>query len=400
VRALCPLIALLLLATPGAAWSKTLELRVVSYNVWGLPWGIADYREARVARIGPALAKLKPDLVALQEVWLPEDGVTIAKALAAAGLPHSVHQSEGFLGSGLLIASRYPIEVEVFSQYRLAGKPHAVWRGDWFARKGVLIVRVETPLGMVRFADTHLHARYGSDEFMPVQISQALQAADALGAHGAEPSPHADDPARPPLILAGDLNSVVGAHPFELLLARSAIAPTKGKLRIDWVLARDGGALSARVLRAKHGLTDKVDLGDGARGALSDHPAVLSRVRLETRAPRRWDPKARQAAWRTTADEALPTVNAALSAAQEDTRRGRTRTVLLLLIAAGVFGLDRRRRRKDKKGCLLPLITLVCLHLSVWTLYKGVVLGPSMAVELEEARRILTAESATSSSGK
>lgn len=376
MRAHWPLLVALFLSTAPLE-ARPLELKVVSYNVWGLPFGLADDRDARIAAIGPALAKLKPDVVALQEVWVRENGETLIKALADAGLKYAVFQSEGFIGSGLLIASRYPLEVEAFHGYRLAGKPHKVWHGDWFARKGVLIVRVTTPKGMVRVANTHLHASYGSDEYLPVQISQALQAAGALGNHGEEPSPNAADPARPPLILCGDMNSTAEELPLRVLMARARLQPEAGDgLRIDWVLARSGGDLRARVLKAKHAI------GKKESPRLSDHPCVLATVRLSKGPPKAWRPARDVAAWRATADEALPVVEAALKAAEQSRSRGRGWSLLLLLGAGALFGVDRWLRKRKRKSCLLPLTTMVLLHLAVWALYLGVVYEPTQVAEL------------------
>ena len=49
---------------------------------------LRDQREARVHHLGQAVAALKPDVVALQEVWTEEDAHTIGAALEAAGLGH------------------------------------------------------------------------------------------------------------------------------------------------------------------------------------------------------------------------------------------------------------------------------------------------------------------------
>jgi endonuclease/exonuclease/phosphatase family metal-dependent hydrolase len=372
--------------------AKPLELKVVSYNVWGLPLGIAPNRDERIAAIGPALAKLKPDVVALQEVWIPENGATLMRALADAGLPHSVFQSEGLVGSGLLIASRYPLEVEAFDQYRLAGKPHKFWHGDWWARKGLLIVRVTTPQGMVRVANTHIHARYGTDEYWPVQMSQALQAAKALGTHGEQPPSQAADPARPPVILCGDINSERDGLAFRLLSGRAALHETPGKLRIDWVLARPGGAMGARVVKAKHVLEDPVDLSNGVRARLSDHPCVLATVRLAKGPATPWRPKTDVAAWRSAAADSRPVLETALEAARQSQSRSRGWTLLLLLGVAALFGIARRQRAREKKSCLLPLVTMALLHLAVWALYLGVIYEPTQVAELEFARQILVGE--------
>ena len=102
----------LALTLARTADARPVELTVVSYNVWGVPMVSPD-RQARIAEIARRLAALDADLIALQELWVPEDAQRIGAALADAGLPHQQRfgtspetQSE----SGLFIASRYPIE--------------------------------------------------------------------------------------------------------------------------------------------------------------------------------------------------------------------------------------------------------------------------------------------------
>ena len=49
-----------------------MKLRVVTLNVWALPWGLSRQVPARLDAIGHALADLDPDVVAFQEVWTEE----------------------------------------------------------------------------------------------------------------------------------------------------------------------------------------------------------------------------------------------------------------------------------------------------------------------------------------
>ena len=83
------------------------SLRVVSLNIWGLPI-VSDAREARMRALGPALAALQPQLVALQEVWAEEDAVLLGAALADAGLKYQERRTSAHLfgnhNAGLLVA--------------------------------------------------------------------------------------------------------------------------------------------------------------------------------------------------------------------------------------------------------------------------------------------------------
>ena len=381
------LAALLPLAlAPQPAQAKERErLRVVSWNVWGLPWGIAKAREARIAQIGPALVALKPDLVCLQEVWVPEDGERLIADLAAAGLVHAIHESEGFLGSGLLIASRYPLSKHHFVAYELTGKLHKPWHGDAWARKGVLEVRVETPLGAMRLATTHLHARYGSEEYLATQLAQAAQLGHALGDLGINPAPHAQDSARLPLILTGDLNSPRDSAPFELLCGISALqAPDAEALNIDWLLSRDGGALRLEVKRIRHALEEPVDLGDAGSAPLSDHPAVVAELVLRQAGPARWSPAQDRVLYAAAAARVRPIVEAERVAATQAFSRWRGRALALgVLGGLFMFLLHSKRGPKGKGRCGVGCLSFVFLHLAVWAMYLGVVHAANQAAGLQ-----------------
>lgn len=371
-------------ALPAAA--APARLRVVSFNVWGLPAGLAEHREARIARIGPALAALRPDVVALQEVWRAADGERLRADLAAAGLNHALHLDDGLLGAGLLLISRYPLESTRFTPFEAAGKPHKPFHGDWYARKGVLVARVTTPAGVVLLAGTHLHARYGTDEYLPVQAAQALQVVEAVGDFGRRPPTLAGDPARPPLILAGDLNARWGTLPLRLVLGGAGLRPVDPGLGIDWILVRDGGALEVRVREAGEALTEAVDLGAGVRAPLSDHPAVVADLEL---LPARAAAGAPSPEWPALAVETDTLLAQAEEASALAARRGRRLAALLLLGAGGAFALGRRRRgdgQRRRLGCLGGLIVMALLHGAVWALYVGAVYEPQLQAGLRAAR--------------
>ena len=375
VRLLALYLALLLslcAGQPAHAAPRRERVRVLSWNVWGLPWGLSEQREARIAAIGARLAALKLDLVLLQEVWVEADGVALGEALAAAGLSHQVHESEGLLGSGLLVASRWPITDSDYTPFELSGKLHKPWHGDAWARKGFLEVRLETPLGRLVVVDTHLHAGYGGVEYEAVQTAQALQLSSALGDLGARPPPQREDGARPPLLLAGDLNVELGSLPFELLRRRCDLRPAKATLGgIDWVLLRDGGGLRWRVKRVEHALREEVELPEGP-APLSDHPAVLAELELLAGGPARWEPAQREREWLSVAREAHPWLSEERDQAGLLAGRWTRRAVVLLLLGGALLWAGHKRKKK-RGQCLLALASLCLLHLAVWAMYLGVV---------------------------
>ena len=82
------LLAALVMASAPAAYAEEATLKVLTYNIWGIPI-ITPARSARVEAIGDAIAELAPDLVTLQEVWLEEDAEALRGALEKIGLVHT-----------------------------------------------------------------------------------------------------------------------------------------------------------------------------------------------------------------------------------------------------------------------------------------------------------------------
>src|SRR5690348_6948823 len=46
-----------------------IHLRLVTYNIWGLPSWMTGARQGRYPRIARELKRLEPDLILLQEAW-------------------------------------------------------------------------------------------------------------------------------------------------------------------------------------------------------------------------------------------------------------------------------------------------------------------------------------------
>lgn len=205
-------------------------ISVMTYNVKGLPWPIASDRNAAFSRIVSRLTNLRaadrqPSVIVLQEAFTPT-----AKAIArdsgyryiAEGPDASLRSAtvptqqdrefaeqarwlkgEGlgkFLGSGLLIASDYPI----IAVRRAAFPDYACAGFDCLANKGVLLVKLRVPGRAlpVEVATTHLNSRHASG--VPAQRSlyayrRQLQMVDRFLTANAD--------SRLPLIFAGDFNA-------------------------------------------------------------------------------------------------------------------------------------------------------------------------------------------------
>ena len=263
---LATLAALTAFVAPEVSTAAPATLRVLTFNVWGI-WGITPSREARIAAIGPAVARLQPDLVAFQEVWVDADADRLARDLRAAGLPHTRRFTSTWPGhSGLMIASRYPIERTAFLEYDEGTHPSIPWHVDWIAGKGIAVTRVRTPFGPVNFANTHVQAAYGDvDAYDTVQLAQLLQAAEFL-----------DGPGEIPLVIAGDLNVTCDSYVFRAFALRSGASPSDPNCGIDSISARPGADQRLVPTEVTKVLTEDVSLEDGQRRPLSDHPAVLA----------------------------------------------------------------------------------------------------------------------------
>lgn len=221
--------ALALLAAPRAdADEPPLPIRVVTFNAWGVPVG-SDHKEARLTRIGAALAALQPDVVALQELWSKDDLDLVQRDLAAGGLRHAERFPSRF-GSGLLVASRWQLSTAQFQRFALGGKPHAVWHAHWWGGRG------RPGSGSARgrgrsSSSTRTSTPATGPGGPPHAARQALELAAVAGEPVANEwaaalrSDAKSFEARLPLILAGDLNSGAGDLPFELLRARAGLQP-------------------------------------------------------------------------------------------------------------------------------------------------------------------------------
>lgn len=119
-----------------------MELKVLSYNCWGLKW-LATYRAERLSQIGAEIAAIDPPpaIVALQECWTQQDYNAIREHTQHI-LPHGKFYWSGIFGGGLAILSKWPISESTMHRYTLNGRPTAFFRGDWYVGKGVACAKI------------------------------------------------------------------------------------------------------------------------------------------------------------------------------------------------------------------------------------------------------------------
>jgi endonuclease/exonuclease/phosphatase family metal-dependent hydrolase len=241
------LLLLGLAALLGCAEEAPREWRLVSYNAWGVP--LSQELERRWQRLPAALAALEPDVICLQEVWLPSQHEALA-----AGFKDRYHVARA-AGGGLFLASRFPLRDESFTPFPAFEGLSIVER---IARKGWLEAVVEAPGGPVRVVTTHL----------ALEGPRHLQL-DVLLAH-------LEGRRDLPLVLAGDLNTAASDPTFARLTAQGFVDPRGGAIepptRVGWPRRGGAGGWSPDhvLLRGLRAARFRLAL-DTPESALSDH---------------------------------------------------------------------------------------------------------------------------------
>ena len=217
-------------ATPAAIvqspdGSSSTTLKVLTFNIEGLGWPARSGRANELRRIGEHLAAMRadgsaPDVILFQEMF----SGAAKNAVAASGYPaiesgprrttrgprsaeplpghSSVKRGEvgvHFAGSGLAIASRYPI----VATDMLAYGTQACAGIDCLANKGIMLARIAIP-GVptpIDIYDTHLNSRGASKS--PEPRNRAAHDRQALEASQFIDATHNDDF---PIVFGGDFN--------------------------------------------------------------------------------------------------------------------------------------------------------------------------------------------------
>jgi len=305
---------------------KAAILKVLTYNIEGLGFPARRGRAAELRQIGVRLAAMRaagtgPDIVLFQEMF----SGAAKKAVAATGypaiapgpkrttrpfestreeLPGKAKLKRGeigvrFQGSGLAIASRYPImftDVRAFGARSCAGL-------DCLANKGVMLARIYIP-GLptpIDVYDTHMNARGASKTPEPRNLAahdrQALEASEFID------STHDDNY---PVIFGGDFNMRHSEPRWEnftryqplALVHRVCADKTSGcDVRMSWdgdepwmdtqdlQFFSGGGAISVQPIRVEA-------LFDGSPDSpqLSDHDGYMVTYRIEWSAAAPFNP--------------------------------------------------------------------------------------------------------------
>jgi len=294
-----------------------MTLKVLTYNIEGLGFPARKGRGPDLAEIGKRLSAMRadgigPDIILFQEMF----SGAAKKAVASTGYPaitpgptvstrpngstqeklpgkSKIKRGEigiRFQGSGLAIASRWPI---IASDVRAYG-PRSCAGYDCLANKGIVLARVYIP-GLptpIDFYDTHMNARGASKA--PAARNLAAHDRQALEASQFIDSTHND---YYPVIFGGDFNMRKSEERWEnftryqpmTLVHRVCNNPTSGcevKMSWDgdapWMDTQDlqfyysGSPITVRPIRVQA-------IFDGSPGSpvLSDHDGYMVTYRLE-----------------------------------------------------------------------------------------------------------------------
>jgi endonuclease/exonuclease/phosphatase family metal-dependent hydrolase len=137
------------------------QLKIVSFNIWDLPYWFVKNRRQRILQIAEYLQRLDAEIICLQESFdvhhrrLLYEYLGLERYYASGGfeatrqVPLAVFDTTG----GLVIFSKFPIIRHTFTPFNHF-TPSLVER---IGRKGVLEATIETPYGVMQVFNIHLH---------------------------------------------------------------------------------------------------------------------------------------------------------------------------------------------------------------------------------------------------
>jgi len=174
------------------------QLKIVSFNIWDLPYWFVKNRKERILQIAAYLQRLDAEIICLQESFdvhhrrLLYEHLGLERYYASGGFAETrkVPLASFDTTGGLVIFSKFPIiqyKFIPFNQFTPSLIEH-------IGRKGVLEATIETPYGVVQVFNIHLHV---GKNFLAHSI-RVKQLKSVLERMKSQPNL--------PIILAGDFN--------------------------------------------------------------------------------------------------------------------------------------------------------------------------------------------------
>lgn len=263
------------LQAPPPPLAAPLTLKVVTFNIQDL-YVKGEDRPLRMRAIGAKLFTLDPDIVGFQEAFIAADRALLLKELEPTRLRYHQYYPSAQVGSGLLIASAFPIQEAYFHQFSVSNPFYKIGEGDWWAGKGVALARLALPDGgLLDFYNTHAQAGYGNPAYDMVRVRQMAELAAFIRKSRCPTAP---------AILAGDMNCRPGDADFGTAVSGAALVRVmQGESRIDHLFFASNPAYTVDVAGTTP-IEDTVKLGEKML-ALSDHTGYMSTITIRPSPP-------------------------------------------------------------------------------------------------------------------
>jgi endonuclease/exonuclease/phosphatase family metal-dependent hydrolase len=177
---------------------RATQLKIVSFNIWDLPYWFVKNREQRIFQIAEYLQRLDAEIVCLQESFdvrhrrFLYESLGSDKYYASGGFEATRKAPLALLDTtgGLVIFSKFPIIQNKFIPFNQF--THSVI--ERIGHKGILEATIETPYGNIQVFNTHLHKeqRFFAHNIRVKQLKHILE--------------RMQEQQHLPVILAGDFN--------------------------------------------------------------------------------------------------------------------------------------------------------------------------------------------------
>lgn len=198
-------------------------LSVLSFNVLGIPFFTKNYA-SRLKKLVQEIAKLDPDVVCFQEVWLAATKNYLQKSLRPLGFQYFFRPTAGWRLSGLLIFSKHQI-IERQSYFF-----SPTWEGvklsllQFLVAKGYCFVKIKLAGQKIIIFNIHLRVdwRYNID----YQAGLSLSKFEELG----QLVEIINSLKNEKIILAGDFNFEVASQVYRKFLQLAGLANPFAKL--------------------------------------------------------------------------------------------------------------------------------------------------------------------------
>lgn len=261
---------------PPSPLAAPITLRVVTFNVQDLPL-VSRYRPERMRAIGAKLMLLDPDIVGFQEAFVAADREILIEELSMTRLAHFVYYPSGTSGSGLLIASAFPLKETYFHRYTVSNPWYKLWEGDWWAGKGVALARIALPdsQGYLDFYNTHAQAGYGNPAYALLRTTQMSELAAFVNETRTGTSP---------ALVVGDFNCRIGQADYAAAVEGAGLVRLMDlESRIDHIFGVMDAAYTMETV-ATTKIAEHLKLNN-KEFDLSDHVGYLSEIRISPNPP-------------------------------------------------------------------------------------------------------------------